>query len=88
MLITLIGKIFLFFFEGRRDNHKNKPRARSPLPLPSRPGEFHPESLTFLGGIVVWGSNTSTVKEAAREIAATESKRSALIEHINPRIIS
>jgi hypothetical protein len=78
VLITLIGKIFLFFFEGRRDNHKNKPRARSPLPLPSRPGEFHPESLT----------NTSTVKEAAREIAATESKRSALIEHINPRIIS
>jgi hypothetical protein len=46
VLITLIGKIFLFFFEGRRDNHKNKPRARSPLPLPSRPGEFHPESLT------------------------------------------
>ncbi len=43
---------------------------------------------SLLGGIVVWGSNTSTAKEAAKEIAAAESKRSALIEHINPRIIS
>jgi hypothetical protein len=43
---------------------------------------------SFLGGIVVWGSNSSTAKEAANEIAASESERAALIEKINPRIIS
>ena len=41
----------------------------------------------LLGGIVVWGSNNSTAKEATKEIAAAESKRLTLIEHINPRII-
>jgi hypothetical protein len=41
----------------------------------------------LLGGIVVWGSNTSTAKEAAKEIAAAESERAALIENINPRVI-
>jgi hypothetical protein len=39
----------------------------------------------LLGGIVVWGSNNSTAKEATKEIAAAESKRLTLIEHINPR---
>ena len=42
----------------------------------------------LLGGIVVWGSNSSTAKEAMKELAAAESKRAALIEHINPRVIS
>jgi len=42
----------------------------------------------LLGGIVVWGSNSSTAKEAAKEIATMESERAALIEHINPRVIS
>jgi hypothetical protein len=42
----------------------------------------------LLGGIVVWGSNSSTAKEAAKEIATAESERAALIEHINPRVIS
>ena len=42
----------------------------------------------LLGGIVVWGSNSSTAKEASREIAAADSKRAALIERINPRLIS
>ena len=42
----------------------------------------------LLGGIVVWGSNSSTAKEAAKEIAAAETKRADLIEHINPRVIS
>jgi hypothetical protein len=42
----------------------------------------------LLGGIVVWGSNSSTAKEAAKEIAAAETKRAGLIEHINPRVIS
>jgi hypothetical protein len=42
----------------------------------------------LLGGIVVWGSNSSTAKEAAKEIATAESERAALIEQINPRVIS
>ena len=42
----------------------------------------------LLGGIVVWGSNSSTAKEATRELAAAESERAALIEYINPRIVS
>ena len=42
----------------------------------------------LLGGIVVWGSNSSTAKEATKELAASESERAALIEHINPRVIS
>ena len=42
----------------------------------------------LLGGIVVWGSNRSTAKEATKELAASESERAALIEHINPRVIS
>ena len=42
----------------------------------------------LLGGIVVWGSNSSTAKEAIKELGAAESERAALIEHINPRVIS
>jgi predicted NBD/HSP70 family sugar kinase len=42
----------------------------------------------LLGGIVVWGSNSSTAKEATKELAAAESERVALIERINPRVIS
>jgi hypothetical protein len=42
----------------------------------------------LLGGIVVWGSNSSTAKEAMKELATAESERAALIEHINPRVIS
>ena len=42
----------------------------------------------LLSGIVVWGSNSSTAKEATKELAASESERAALIEHINPRAIS
>ena len=43
--------------------------------------------VAFLGGIVVWGSNTSTAKEAAKEMAAAEADRAALIEIIDPRVI-
>ena len=43
---------------------------------------------SFLGGIVVWGSNSSTAKEAVNEMAAAELERAALIEHINPRVVS
>ena len=42
----------------------------------------------LLGGIVAWGSNSSTAKEATKEMAAAESERAALIEYINPRVIS
>ena len=42
----------------------------------------------LLGGIVAWGSNSSTAKEATKELAAAESKRAALIEQLNPRVIS
>jgi hypothetical protein len=40
-----------------------------------------------LGGIVVWGSNASTAKEAIKEMAAAEVNQSALIEMIDPRVI-
>jgi hypothetical protein len=43
---------------------------------------------SFLGGIVVWGSNSSTAKETAKEITAAESERIALIEQIDLRIVS
>jgi hypothetical protein len=43
---------------------------------------------SFLGGIVVWGSNGSTAKETAKGLTAVESERAALIEQINPRVIS
>ena len=36
-----------------------------------------------LGGTVVWGSNGSTAKEAAKELAAAEADRTALIEMID-----
>ena len=42
----------------------------------------------LLGGIVVWGSNDSTAKQATKELATAELERSALIEKINPRVIS
>jgi hypothetical protein len=41
----------------------------------------------LLGGIVGWGSNGSTAKEAAKELAAAESDRAALIEMIDLRVI-
>ena len=42
----------------------------------------------LLGGIVAWGSNSSTAKEATKELAEAESERVTLIEQINPRVIS
>ena len=41
----------------------------------------------LFGGIVVWGSNGSTAKEAATELAAAEAERAALIEMINLRVV-
>lgn len=36
-----------------------------------------------LGGIVVWGSNSSTAKEAAAELAEAEMERAALIGQLD-----
>jgi fructokinase len=43
-----------------------------------------PDVIVLGGGI----SNSSTTKEAMKELAAAESERAARIEHINPRVIS
>jgi hypothetical protein len=53
---------------------------------------FDPAAMTaavaaLLGGIVVWGSNGSTAKEAAMELSAAEADRAALIEMIDLRVI-
>jgi hypothetical protein len=42
----------------------------------------------ILGGIVLSGSNSSTAKEAAKEMAAAEANRAALIGTIDLRVIS
>jgi hypothetical protein len=39
-------------------------------------------------GIVVWGSNQSTAKEATAELAETETNRKALIGLINLRLVA
>jgi hypothetical protein len=41
----------------------------------------------LLGGIVVWGSNGSTAKDAAKQLATAEADRAALIEKIDLRVI-
>jgi hypothetical protein len=41
-----------------------------------------------LGGIVAAGSSHSTAKEATHELTAAEAKRTALIGHIDPRLVS
>jgi hypothetical protein len=40
-----------------------------------------------IGGIVVFGSNAATSKEAARKIKAAEALRADLIERSNPRVV-
>jgi hypothetical protein len=42
----------------------------------------------LLGGIVGWGSNRSTAKEAAAELAAAEAERKALIGAIDLRVVA
>ena len=54
---------------------------------------FDPEALALagaavLGGIVVWGSNNATAKEAAAELAAAESRRAALIGQLDLHTIA
>jgi hypothetical protein len=42
----------------------------------------------ILGGIVLWGSNSSSTKEAAAQLAAAEAERNALIDQIELREIT
>jgi hypothetical protein len=42
----------------------------------------------LLGGIVVWGANGSTAKEAASELAVAEANRKALIGLIDLRLVA
>jgi hypothetical protein len=42
----------------------------------------------LLGGIVVWGSNSSTAQEAESELAAAEANRKALIGLIDLRVVA
>jgi hypothetical protein len=54
---------------------------------------FDPAAMTaavaaVLGGIVVWGSNGSTAKEAAKDLAAAEADRAALIGMIDLRVVA
>ncbi len=51
------------------------------------PGVMAASVAALVGGIVVWGSNGSTAKEAAKELAAAEADRAALIETIDLRVI-
>ena len=51
------------------------------------PGAMAAAIAAVLGGIVVWGSNGSTAKEAAKQLATAEADRAALIEKIDLRVI-
>ena len=51
---------------------------------------FHPVAMiaalaAVIGGIVVFGSNTGTSKQAAADLKQAEAQRIALIDRINPR---
>jgi len=51
---------------------------------------FHPVAMiaalaAIIGGIVVFGSNTGTSKQAAAALKQAEAQRIALIDRINPR---
>jgi hypothetical protein len=45
-------------------------------------------SAGVLGGIVVWGSNASTAKEAAAQLARVEVERTALIERLDLQVVA
>ncbi len=51
------------------------------------PGAMAAAVAALLGGVVVRGSNGSTAKEAAKELAAAEADRAALIEMIDLHVI-
>ena len=51
------------------------------------PGIMAAAVAALLGGIVVWGSNRSTRTEAARDLAAAEAERSALIDKMDLGVV-
>jgi hypothetical protein len=51
------------------------------------PGIMAAAVAALLGGIVVWGSNRSTRTEAARDLAAAEADRSALIDKMDLSVL-
>jgi hypothetical protein len=51
------------------------------------PGIMAAAVAALLGGIVVWGSNRSTRIEAARDLAAAEAERSALIDKMDLGVV-
>lgn len=42
----------------------------------------------LIGGIVAFGSNTSTVRETRARMAALEARRTELIDQIDPRLVT
>ena len=52
------------------------------------PGTIALAVAALLGGIVVWGSNNSTAKEAAEELAEAELSRAALIGQLDLHTIA
>jgi len=52
------------------------------------PGTMALAVAVLLGGIVVWGSNNSTAKEAAAELAEAESSRATLIGQLDLHTIA
>jgi hypothetical protein len=52
------------------------------------PSVFMAAIAALLGGFVVWGSNGSTAKEAADELAKAEANRAALIGLLDLRAIA
>ncbi len=52
------------------------------------PSAFMAAIAALLGGFVVWGSNRSTAKEAADELAKAEANRAALIGLLDLRAIA
>lgn len=54
---------------------------------------FDPRALVaacagVLGGIVVWGTNASTAKEAAAQLGQAEVQRTALIERLDLQVVA
>jgi len=54
---------------------------------------FDPRALVaactgVLGGIVVWGSNASTAKQATAQLAQAEVQRTALIERLDLQVVA
>jgi hypothetical protein len=56
--------------------------------IPFDPAVMTAAVAALLGGIVVWGANVSTAKEAAKEVAKAEADRAALIGLLDLHVIA